>query len=566
VKRELNRQIAMLMICRAVLLTALLVSGLVIGRLFQQPLLASKHFYLLTGLGYALTIVYALLHPLWSRHVSAACVQLAGDVALITGIVYVTGGIDSPFSLLYFLPVIAGGIMLGRAGAMVSAAGAWAVYAFLVVLIVYGVVPNLAADQWHAGLTPAAIDKRVAFSLFSHFLGFFVVAYLSSYLALKLEAAGDQLEENREVLAKVQALNKNIVDSITSGIITTDLEGRITFMNRGAQEITGRSLPQVEGAGIAAFLTREEGFFEMIRASIGRERRFRFESPIVRDNGRLRYLGMSATTLRDQRGEPRGYIFSFQDLTEIKALEEEVRLKDHMAALGEMAAGIAHEIRNPLASMSGSVQILKKSLQPEGEEGELLDIVLRESKRLDGIIRDFLLFTKPGRFSAEPADVVPVLRDALTLLRNSPEFTPKHSIVTRLEGEGVGALVDVNMIKQVFWNLAKNSLKAMPDGGTLTVGAWRENDSTIGVSFADDGTGMTEEEIARAFEPFHGSFRDGTGLGLAVVFRIVQEHGGRIRIRSRVGAGTEVIVALPGATLARQSGGVSGMAAAGAST
>lgn len=556
--QALQRQNAVLMICRVVLLTALLCSGLIIGRLLRQPILASQHFYMLTMAGYAMTILYALAHPFWSRRTASACVQVAGDITLITGFVYVTGGIDSPFSLLYFLPVIAASIMLGRAGAMSSASGAWVMYAFLVVLIVYGWIPDLPAalraatagsPPWQLPMTAdaEALNKRVAYSLFSHFIGFFTVAHLASYLSVKLKAAGDELEEKREVLARTQALNKNIIDSITGGIITTDLAGGITFMNRGAEEITGRRLSSSAGVGIDAFLATEVGFLDKVKLNLDRERRFRFESSVLKGDATTLYLGFSSAVLKDQRGEPTGYIFSFQDLTEIKALEEEVRLKDRMAALGQMAAGIAHEIRNPLAAMSGSVQILQKSLKPAGEEGELLDIVLRESRRLNQIIKDFLLFAKPGSFHPQRADLVAILTDALTLLRNSEEFSPRHSVRTRFEADEIHAHVDANMMKQVFWNLAKNALKAMPDGGALTVVVAREDTSSVAVTFADEGVGMSQPEIRRAFEPFQTNFDEGTGLGLAVVFRIVQEHHGRIRVRSRVGQGTEVRVTLPAA-------------------
>jgi two-component system sensor histidine kinase PilS (NtrC family) len=558
VKRELQRQLSALMIGRVILLTVLLASGLIIGRLLQQPLVGSDHFYLLTGAGYALTILYAALHPFWSRHRVAAYVQVAGDLALVTGFVYVTGGVDSPFSLLYFLVLIAASIMLGKAGAVCSATGAWFTYALLVVLIVSGWLPDPPSglrDGWSASppgaaqpeLKAEAVNRHVAYSLFSHFLGFFTVAMLSSYLTSQLEATGEELEENREVLAKVQALNTNIIDSITSGIITTDLGGRIMSMNRGGEVITGRTLAQVEGAGVAEFLAEADPFLDRVKQNLDRDRRFRFEISLPRSEGASIFLGFTSALLKDQRGEPMGYIFSFQDLTDIKALEEEVRLKDRMAALGEMAAGIAHEIRNPLASMSGSVQMLKKSLHPSEEEGELLDIVLRESKRLDGIIRDFLIFAKPGRFQPAPVDLVPLLKDSLTLLRNSAEFGGRHRLESDFGPGPALALVDPNMIKQVFWNLAKNSLRAMPDGGTLRVRVRKAGAGSVVVSIADEGIGMSETQLRHAFEPFQGGFREGTGLGLAVVFRIVQEHGGRIHVQSRVNDGTEVSVTLPAA-------------------
>ncbi len=562
-KLELSRQVRTLMICRLVLLTVLLVSGLIIGRIMTQPLMGQQ-FFLLIGAGYGLTILYALVQPLWSGHPASAYVQVTGDIVLVTGFVYVTGGLASPFSILYFLTVISAGIMLGRAGAIASASCAWLTYCSLVLLIVYGLVPEPLAEAGSAGragleawVGGESLDRRVVYSLFSHFIGFFAVAHLSSYLSAKLKSAGEELEENREALAKAQALNRDIVDSITSGIITTDPGGAITFMNRGAEEMTGRSLADSSGTSIEEFFGTSHGFLERLKGVLDKDGRYRFETPVGGPGGATIFLGVSSAILRTRPGEQVGYIFSFQDLTEIKALEEEVRLKERMAALGEMAAGIAHEIRNPLASMSGSAQILKKTLHGSGEEEELLDIVMRESRRLDGIIRDFLLFAKPGRFSPEPADLAPLLQESITLLRNSDEFRD-HRIVTDLHP--ALAVVDTNKMKQVFWNLAKNAVKAMRGGGTLRVGVRREHPGAVVVTFLDEGSGMTNEEIQKAFEPFQSSFDGGTGLGLAVVFRIVQEHGGNIKVRSRPGEGTEVTVILPAA--ADASVGHGGMALA----
>jgi two-component system, NtrC family, sensor histidine kinase PilS len=238
-------------------------------------------------------------------------------------------------------------------------------------------------------------------------------------------------------------------------------------------------------------------------------------------------------------------IYIFQDLTEIRVLEEEVALKKRMVALGEMAAGVAHELRNPLASISGSVQVLRRDLQPRGEAGELMEIVVKESKRLDGIIRDFLLFARPGRFHPEEAEIGQLLRETLSLLENSDERRPDHRVVVECGPEPVPARIDADRMKQVFWNLAKNALRAMPEGGTLTVRARRASGDRAEVIFADTGVGMSEDEVNENFQPFHGSFRGGAGLGLAIVYRLVQEHGGRIRVRSRRGAGTEIAISLP---------------------
>jgi two-component system sensor histidine kinase PilS (NtrC family) len=251
-------------------------------------------------------------------------------------------------------------------------------------------------------------------------------------------------------------------------------------------------------------------------------------------------VGCTVSTLKERAGMPLGMVFIFQDLTEIHVLEEEIAFKKRMAALGEMAAGVAHELRNPLASISGSVQVLKRDLKPQAEAGQLMDIVIMESKRLDSIIRDFLLFAKPGRFDPQANDAVPLIRETLKLLENSTEKRPDHKVVIQLNPPSIPIYADANRLKQVFWNLTKNALKAMPEGGVLTVKAVDGIDGQAVISFSDTGIGMSEKEIATNFQPFHGTFGNGTGLGLAIVYRIVEEHGGRIRINSRPGVGTEV--------------------------
>ena len=282
-----------------------------------------------------------------------------------------------------------------------------------------------------------------------------------------------------------------------------------------------------------------------MRTALERANRFRFDKEFSARGGACLFLGFTASILRNKEGMPLGFIFTFQDLTEIRVLEEEVGLKKRMAALGEMAAGMAHELRNPLASISGSVQVLRRDLPAGSEQIELMEIILKESRRLDQTIRDFLLFAKPGRFSPERVDLPEILSDSLKLLRNSEEFRPTHRLKTVFHPENIPVVVDSNRMRQVFWNLAKNALKAMPEGGTLTVKALGEVDGQVLVSFSDEGIGMGDAEVARNFQPFHGSFRDGTGLGLAIVYRIIQEHQGRIRVKSRHGAGTEVQILLP---------------------
>jgi two-component system, NtrC family, sensor histidine kinase PilS len=539
-ERELRRQLDWLMTFRVVIITTLMVSTFVI-ELMYRPLLSLQPFYVLAFVTYAMTIAYALMSRTLRAVPPQIYAQLLGDLLVVTGFVYLTGGAESPFSFLYLLTIIIGSILLVRRGGFLVAAGSWVMYASMILLVQRGVLPPYPAGSEEG----EAATVRILYSLVAHLVSFFAVAYLASYLTENLRRTGRELQMRRDDLAQLRDYNDNIIDSMNSGLLTTDGEGTITFANRGAAEIVGRQVAELVRHDIAEVLGQRPQFLDRVRSALERERRYRTELDYEDGRGRKMFLGSTVSILRERDGAPLGMIFIFQDLTEIRVLEEEVALKKRMAALGEMAAGVAHELRNPLASISGSVQVLKRDLKPQGEAAELMDIVIKESKRLDQIIRDFLLFAKPGRFHAEAADLVAVLRETLSLLENSEEMRPQHRIATRFNPESIRFRFDVNRMKQVFWNLAKNALKAMPDGGTLTVSAFDVGDRQVTVTFADTGFGMSEDDIATNFQPFHGTFASGTGLGLAIVYRIIEEHGGRIRVKSRRGAGTEVTLQLP---------------------
>jgi two-component system sensor histidine kinase PilS (NtrC family) len=363
--------------------------------------------------------------------------------------------------------------------------------------------------------------------------------------------------ERQGAVARLQALNENIIESINSGLVTTDLDGRVNFLNRGACEILGYRPEEVSGLGVETLFDFEPGLLRDIKRHLGTHRRYRFEKWFSAREGTRIFLGIAASNLHDRAGAPLGTIFIFQDLTEIQALEQEVRLKERMAALGGMAAGMAHELRNPLAAISGAVQYLKGSLRPAGETLDLMDIILRESHRLDGTIRDFLTFARPGKFASQECDLVRLIEDSLKLLRKSREFTARHAIETDFSSAQVWCDVDPNRMKQVFWNLATNALKAMPQGGTLTICVAAQGEERVEVVFADQGKGMDDREVEAYFQPFRGSFEEGTGLGAAIVYRLVEEHGGRITLETVPAHGTRVRVVLPRKVAPQGDGSVS---------
>ncbi len=537
---ELERHLRWLMTLRVVVVTTLLVSSFAIELLFS-PQQSLRPLFLLTAASYGLVLLYAVLDR-WLHGTRAfTFMQLVGDAFVITLFVQLTGGLNSPMSFLYLLPITVAALLLYRSGALVVAAVSFAAYMGLIVFD--------ASWSYYRGVSPAPLGRdadRVTYFLMAHLVAMVAVALLAASLSERLRRQGRELVERRDAVARLQALNENIIESINSGLITTDLAGKINFINRGGIEITGLRQGEVEKRGIEAVFGLEPGFLAEIRRRLLAERRYRFERNFDTKDGQRIFIGIAVSNLYDKIGQPLGYIFIFQDLTEIYALEQEVRLKERMAALGEMAAGMAHELRNPLAAVSGAVQYLKGSIDPHGDGLELMDIILRESQRLEQAIRDFLTFARPGEFTPVTVDVVKLLEDNTKLLRKSAECEAGHDIRTAHSAPQVLCEADPNRLKQIFWNLAQNALKAMPQRGTLTIGARRcEGSDEVELSFADDGVGMDERQKRRYFQPFSSSFRHGTGLGGAIVYRLVEEHRGRIQLESSPGQGTTVRVRLP---------------------
>jgi two-component system sensor histidine kinase PilS (NtrC family) len=537
---ELERHLRWLMTLRVVIVTTLLVSAFAIELLFS-PAQSLRPVFLLAAVSYGMVLLYAVLDRWVQGTRGFTLLQLVGDALVITLFVQITGGLDSPMSFLYLLPIAAGALVLYRGGALILAGVCFLSYA---ALILFGAAWALLGPQ--GGGLASQPPGRIVYFLVAHLVAMVAVALLSAYLTERLRLQGHELVERRGAVARLQALNENIIESINSGLLTTTLAGTINFINRGGTAIIGYGQEELEDESVERRLGLEPGFLHEIRRRLLAERRFRFEQHFETKAGRRIYLGIAVSNLYDKTGHPIGYIFIFQDLTEIHALEQEVRLKERMAALGEMAAGIAHELRNPLASISGAVQYLKGTLDPQGETLELMDIILRESQRLDRTIRNFLTFTRPGEFAPQPTDLVRLLEENVKLLRKSRECDPRHRVVTRYAAPAMPCEIDPDRLKQVFWNLTTNALKAMPEGGTLTVGVeWKRGGEEVEIAFADEGVGMDAEQQRGYFQPFSGSFRDGTGLGAAIVYRLVGEHGGRIQLESDPGRGTCVRIRLP---------------------
>jgi len=341
-------------------------------------------------------------------------------------------------------------------------------------------------------------------------------------------------------------VHRDVIQSITSGLITTDRDGRITSINRAGSEILG----QDAGALIGLVIDRSPLFtidrWRRDAAECLRKGRARDAVDCLRGEETV-HVGYAISRLADADGARTGFIVAFQDLTEVRTLQAEVRLKDQMAAAGELASGIAHEIGNPLAAISGSVQMLAASPSADPAQAKLFDIVLKESQRLDRTIKGFLRYARPRDRSSSRFDIARLLAENVELLGNSDEVSSGHRLELELDPPSVTLIADPDQVSQIFWNLARNSLRAMPQGGTLRV-AGRLAGSAYRIEVEDTGRGMTPEERARLFQPFKSFFDSGTGLGMAIVYRIVQEHGGRLAVDSRPSGGTRITVELPAAS------------------
>jgi two-component system sensor histidine kinase PilS (NtrC family) len=375
----------------------------------------------------------------------------------------------------------------------------------------------------------------------------FAVALLGGTLANSLRSAGAQLEQASTEIADLQAFNQDVIDSMPSGLVTADLALRILTFNRGAESITGVAATAAAGRDIADVLQLPQTVMASIQNDLGTRgarRRHEFRYQTMDGRGELE-IGLTATHLETPGGRA-GLLFTFQDVTAIKKLERDAAIQQRLAAVGEMAAGIAHEIRNPLASMSGSIQILRQELPLSSEQEQLMDIVLRESERLNTTIRSFLAYARPQRFQIERFDLRRALNDTTLLLRNSADVLEQHQISVDVPPTELWYEADEGQIKQIVWNLATNGLRAMPRGGRLQlVGAVEPSTDSVVLTVSDEGIGIPAEELDRLFQPFHGTFAKGSGLGLAIVHRIVSDYSGEIRVSSQPGSGTTVSVRLP---------------------
>lgn len=469
-----------------------------------------------------------------------AWLQLAIDMVLVTALVATSGGSRSVFTFLYVLVVMEGCFLLSRSAGLVVAG----LSSLLYLGVVWGdtILPHL-----HFG-EPTETTALEVLTVFLNVGVLLVIAMLAGSLAERYHEARQHLETKDRHLSDLQAFRDLIFESVGSGLIAVNPAGRITAYNQAAEAITGipaaealdRPWESIFGPGIDFEEARQA-----VTSPAGKSRRY--EIRVRRRDGRDVPVGISFWLLRSGQGEAVGLIGVCQDLSSIKQMEERVRQADRLAAVGRLAANIAHEIRNPLASLSGAIETLARDLPPDPGRSRLLEIVLGESERLNHIIRDFLEYARPAPLTPLDVNLAETLEQVLTLLEH--RASPGTLKIVREFADTLPARADPQQIRQALWNLCINAVESMPDGGELRVGGKQLASADAGplqLWISDTGQGIGEQDLPHIFEPFYSTKSAGSGIGLALVYRVVQEHGGHIEVRSRAGAGTTFTLMLPG--------------------
>lgn len=508
---------------RIIVITFLLAIELVIVRLTGAAV-PERSFISVIALWYAISLFYVLLLPLWRESWTQARLQVVTDLVFANALIYLTGGIDTSFNFLNPLIIIMASILLSRT---------WAYLSALLSFILFGGILELSYFELIRSYSATRTDPRsLQLVIFINLFAYLAVAYLASKMAARLRQVDVELQDKSGALENLQALHKNVIDSMSGGLITTDLNGHITLLNPAGEQLMETSARAVVGKPVTQF------FLDSL-PPLG-PHRARNEVRCLTSSGAEKTFGVTVSELNVAERGLIGYIYAFADLTEIRRLEREVRMHDRLAAIGRMAGGIAHEIRNPLTSIAGSVQVLAGISELNSDQQALVDIVLRESDRLNAIITDFLLYAREKTYKMAVIDLVPLLDQALAALERINNGQPVE-IVRNFQSESAWTLADRERIRQVFAILSDHAQRTMPQGGRLEVtlapaeDCWR-------IGFADTSPGLTPLQVEKVFEPFQSQLEGGTGLGLAIVYQTLQAHDARISVHSSPGQGMEFAI------------------------
>ncbi|MCG8424816.1 MAG: ATP-binding protein [Proteobacteria bacterium] len=563
----LHRRVTYLMLFRLVLISLVLGATLLLSWLSNVDPLApnSLVLFVIIGTTYLLTIIYSLVLNRVADPRRLADIQLVADLITSALLVHVTGGAQSAYTFFFALSIIAAATIRLRAGAVIVAAASIAVFSAVSLLGWLDILPSFAGQRvLPSSLTSVELGRAMALNL-AAFAGVAVLAY---NLGGQIQYTSASLETQRTRVADLRALYQDIVRCLSSGLITVDMNGNVLTTNRVACDILELSSDEVVGKPVLGFMPELAdvlvglGDREEVRrlelnvcllrrpAKQGRAGRDSADQPgdrPARSKPIELVVGVSVSPLRDNQDEVIGRIINFQDLTEMRAMEVQVRRAERLAVVGRLAAGVAHEIRNPLAAISGSIELLRTDPRSDDEGRALMDIITREVDRLNSLLTDLLDYTNPQPRELLRFDLVDLVRETMSVFRRDRNLGEVDvNLVCQCASAGgetaLEIIADPGRVRQVVWNLLRNGAAAAESRVTLRI-EQRGEQAVIEVD--DDGPGITPEILPRVFEPFFTTKSSGTGMGLATCHSIITEHGGDIRIDSRPGQGCTFRVLLP---------------------
>ncbi len=548
-----------LMLCRLIILTLLLAITFLFQFSKKQYFFISltNSFYYFLSFFYLVTIFYAIFLKKVKDLRQFLFIQIVIDHLFITGLIYFTGGKESFFPITYIFSIIGSSFIFYKRGAFFSASLSTFLYGLILVFQLYHWINPL-------GRPPFYDPSQIFYSLILYMATFYIVAFLSSIISEELKKKKGELIQKQFDYNQLEAFNRNIIQSLDSGLITINLSGNINFLNRTAEKILSRNAGQLMDVSIYDLFPKIDEAIDGFKKKVWDPSPDyqRYQTLFPNGGGRDIYLGFSISPLTDPDGSLIGHTLIFQDITKFKEMEEQMKRLDKMGAIGLLAAGMAHEIRNPLASLSGSIQMLKADLRLKRHQQKLMEIILRESERLNALITDFLLFATPPQSTKKSYEIRKVIEDTIDLLIHSPCFHEGIRIHRPPSQKSIQAMIDVDQMKQVFWNLLLNAVQSMANGGEIRIDLDQQNPTSNGmrfhppfaqqrakewlkVSISDSGNGISLQEKEKIFEPFFTTKETGTGLGLSIVHKIIENHNGVIKVDSEVGKGSTFTILLP---------------------
>ena len=538
-----RKRIGWFILLRVVVVSAFIASTLVLD-LPTLDLLAEGARSVLARLvlaTYLFSLVSLAVLRITSRHTrTLSYAQIVWDLLLVTTLILVTGGVNSPYAFLYFLSIISASVLLARSEAYYTAS---------LCVILYGAILDF---QYYGRLSPLGLSQLPAqqygagyifYLIFLYSASFYLTAFLAGSLAERARRSESALQEKAIDYEELERLHSSIVSTIDSGLLTINAEARVRVFNRYAELLTGISHREAYDRNICQVFPGLTGFLGELFGVVQGE--FEHQG----NDGEPMLLSFKSVPLIGKDGSTAGAVLDLHDMTQMRRMAGELKRADRLAAVGELSARMAHEIRNPLAAISGSVQLVALRQWADDKDKRLFSIIIRETDRLDGLLRDFLFYAKPT-----PPTMAPLL-----LRQMIAELSPLLSRDPRLEGisienrvpEHVVIVFDRDQCKQIFWNLLVNGAEAIACEGRISIEAdlqqagATEGHGQVRVRITDNGQGMSPADVKRVFEPFFTTKKGGTGLGLATVYRIVETHGGRITVASEQGRGTTVTLFLP---------------------